>query len=69
MKVYIFDIGCHEMNVCVDSEVKNRVVFVSKWDTKEDFLAHVQGETFAKHVSGMEQYYEFGTDTFLEMTE
>ena len=33
------DKGCHEMNVYVDPEVENRVVFVSKWDAKEDFRA------------------------------
>ena len=35
------DKGCHEMNVYVDPGVENRVVFVSKWDAKEDFLAHM----------------------------
>lgn len=59
--------GCHEMTVCADPEVKDRVVFISKWDSKEDFLAHVQGPAFAKHIPGMGSYYVSGTDTFLEL--
>lgn len=60
------DRGCHGMKVCTDPEQKDRVVFVSEWDSKEDFLAHVQGGTFAKHVPGLGPYYVSGTDTFLE---
>ena len=63
------DKGCHEMNVYVDPGVENRVVFVSKWDAKEDVLAHMQGESFAKHIPGMAPYYESGKDTFLELAE
>lgn len=60
------DKGCHGMEVLVDPEKEDRVVFISKWDSKEDFLAHVQGATFAKHIPGMGPYYVSGTDTFLE---
>ena len=54
------------MEVLVDPEKADRIVFISKWDSKEDFLAHVQGSTFAKHIPGMGPYYVSGTDTFLE---
>ena len=61
------DRGCYEMNVYADPEVLDRVVFLSKWNSKEDFLAHVQGSSFAKHIPGMEPYYVSGTDTLLEL--
>lgn len=63
------DRGCHGMEVCVDPEIKDRVVFLSRWETKADFEAHVQGKSFAKHIPGMGPYYISGTDTFLEITE
>lgn len=62
------DKGCHEMNVYVDPEVENRVVFVSKWDARR-FSCACAGESFAKHIPGMAPYYESGTDTFLELAE
>jgi quinol monooxygenase YgiN len=61
------DKGCHGMTVYMDPEISDRVVFVSKWDSKDDFLAHVQGSSFAKHIPGMGPYYISGTDTFLEL--
>ena len=60
------DRGCHSMKVLLDPEQADRVVFISEWDKKEDFLAHVQGPSFAKHIPGMGPYYVSGTDTFLE---
>lgn len=63
------DKGCHEMHVYDDPEVADRVVIVSKWDSKEDFLASVGGPAFNKHIPGMEPYYVSGTDTFLELME
>lgn len=59
--------GCHEMMVYADPLKKDRVVFVSKWDSKEDFLAHVGGPAFTKHIPGMGPYYVSGTDTYLEL--
>lgn len=58
--------GCHGMTVCTDPEQEGRVVFLSRWDSREDFLAHVQGAAFAKHIPGMGPYYLSGTDTFLD---
>lgn len=43
--------------------------FYLKWDSKDDFMNHVQGPSFAKHIPGMGQYYVAGTDTFLEIKE
>lgn len=62
-----YDRGCRMMEVCVDPETENEVVFVSKWETKEDFQAHIQGESFRKHIPGMGPYYVAGTDTVLEI--
>ena len=70
-KVFIEDAkndkGCHGMEVYRNPEKPDCVVFTSKWDSKEDFLAHVQGSSFAKHIPGMGPYYVSGTDTFLEL--
>ena len=60
------DKGCHGMQAFTDPEQADRVVFLSRWDSREDFLAHVQGPSFAKHIPGMGPYYISGTDTFLE---
>ena len=61
------DRGCLMMDVCVDPATVDEVVFVSKWEAKEDFQAHVQGESFQKHIPGMAPYYAAGTDTILEI--
>ncbi|HHV11264.1 MAG TPA: antibiotic biosynthesis monooxygenase [Clostridiales bacterium] len=63
------DKGCRDMKVCVDEKEADYVTFVSLWDSKEDFAAHCQGQTFAKHIPGMGLYYAGGTDTFLEVLE
>ncbi len=60
------DKGCHGMKICTDPERPDHVVFLSRWDSREDFMAHVQGPSFAKHIPGMSPYYVSGTDTFLE---
>ena len=60
------DKGCHGMKVLVNPEAQDEVTFVSHWYSHEDFLAHVQGDTFKKHIPGMGAYYVSGTDTFLE---
>ncbi len=61
------DRGCRMMDVCVEPETEDEVVFVSKWEAKEDFQAHIQGEAFRKHIPGMAPYYESGTDTIFEI--
>lgn len=61
------DKGCRQMEVYVDPDDGERVVFLSKWDKKEDFLEHTKGAAFQKHIPGMASYYVSGTDTFLEL--
>lgn len=58
--------GCRGMEVFRDVKATDRVVYISRWDSKEDFEAHVQGNAFHKHIPGMAPYYVSGTDTFLE---
>ena len=58
--------GCIEMNVGVDHKVPGRVIFVSKWETKEDFMNSIDGPAFQKHIPMMGQYYISGQDIFLE---
>ncbi len=65
----VHDQGCRGMKVCVDPEETDRVVFLSQWDRKEDFLKHTQGKAFEKHIPAMAPYYISGTDTFLEIAE
>ena len=59
------DKGCHGMEVYLDPEKTDTVVFVSTWDAKEDFLGHVHGPSFAKHIPGMAKYYVSGSDRVL----
>lgn len=61
------DKGCQYMDVYVDPQTEGRVVFVSRWDTKEDWQAHAQGKTFQDNIPAMAPYYVSGTDTFLEL--
>ena len=64
------DKGCIDMNIYVDPEDEGRVVYVSHWESKEDFLAHMQGPAFAKHIPGMGQYFISAKDTILsQVTE
>lgn len=71
-KAFVQDVlhekGCQSMEVLKDMEESDRVVFLSRWDSKADFEAHVQGDTFRKHIPGMAPYYVSGTDTFLQKT-
>lgn len=60
------DKGFIEMNVGVDKEIPGRVVYVSKWESKEDFINHASGPAFQKHIPIMTPYYVSGVDTFLE---
>jgi len=58
--------GCCSMEVLVDRDQEDRVVFLSTWEKREDFLASVGGEIFSKHIPGMGPYYVSGTDSFLD---
>lgn len=63
------DKGCHSMEICINPEKPDCVIFISKWDAKEDFLAHVGGASFEKHIPDMGPYYISGTDTILELAD
>lgn len=63
------DTGCHGVEICTDETNPNRVVFLSRWESKQDFAAHCNGTTFTKHIPGMVPYYISGTDTFLDILE
>lgn len=58
--------GCLGMEVLVDQDVEDRVVFLSRWEKREDFLASVGGTVFNRHIPGMGPYYISGTDSFFE---
>ena len=57
---------CLGMEVYADLEQEDRVVYISRWETKEDFQATVGGAVFNKHIPVMAPYYVSGTDSFLE---
>lgn len=59
------DHGCLFMEVCIDEARPDHVIFVSHWETKADWDAHVGGETFRRHIPAMGPYYAGGVDTIL----
>lgn len=61
------DRGCIEMNVYTDPDRPNRAVFVTKWETKEDFLAQTESPAFKEYIPKMEPYLECGDNTILEL--
>lgn len=63
------DKGCHGMKVYRDSMAEGRVVYISRWDSKDDFMNHIEGATFQKHIPAMSAYYVSGKDSFLEEVE
>ncbi len=60
------DRGCLGMEVYIKPGEPDKVVFLSRWESKKDFQAHVEGPSFSRHIPGMGAYYIAGTDTFLE---
>lgn len=61
------DKGCISMEVLVDPEIPGRVVYLSHFETKEDFDAHAMGPTFQKHLPNMAPYFISAKDTFFEV--
>jgi quinol monooxygenase YgiN len=59
--------GCRSMRVCMDPETEGRVVYVSAWDSEEDFKASVGGEIFSRHISAMGRYFLQAEDTILQI--
>lgn len=68
-KEVLLEKGCQSMEVLRDTESEDRVVYLSRWDSKADFEAHIQGKAFEKHIPKMAPYYISGTDTFLESVD
>ena len=62
------DKGCISMEVTTDPSIEGRVVYVSHFETKEDFEAQVRGETFGKHVKYLGQYFVSAKDTILQIS-
>jgi len=61
------DKGCRSMEVLTDPAVPGRVVYISHFDSEEDFKNHAAGETFKKHVVGMAKYFVSASDTILNV--
>lgn len=61
------DKGCLSMEVLTDPKTPGRVVYLSHFETEEDFKAHAQGPTFQKHVEKMGKYFISAQDTVLEV--
>lgn len=61
------DRGCIEMNVYTDLYRPNHAVFVTKWETKEDFLAQKESAAFKEYIPKMKLYLEGGENTILEL--
>ncbi len=61
------DKGCISMEVLTDPNTPGRVVYLSHFETREDFEAHAQGATFQKHVGELSKYFISAKDTILEV--
>ncbi len=59
------DKGCISMEVLVDPKVPGRVLYLSHFETEEDFRAHAMGETFQKHLPQLGKYFISAEDTIL----
>lgn len=61
------DKGCLSMEVLTDPLTPGRVLYLSHFETKEDFENHAKGATFAKHVEKLGKYFISASDTILEV--
>ncbi|MCD7868344.1 MAG: antibiotic biosynthesis monooxygenase [Clostridiales bacterium] len=61
------DKGCLSMEVLTDPAVPGRVVYMSRFESREDFEAHAKGATFAKHVQIFGKYFLPASDTIYEI--
>ena len=61
------DRGCRSMEVTIDPQTEGRVVFVSHFDSAEDFRSTIGGATFSKHIPEMSKYFISAKDTILEV--
>lgn len=59
--------GCNNIRMVLPEDSEDEVMFISNWDSKEAWQAHVGGDVFNKHIPGMGPYYVSGVDTFYEV--
>ena len=61
------DKGCISMEVLTDPAVPGRVLYLSHFESEEDFKAHAAGETFKKHLPALGKYFISAQDTILKV--
>lgn len=61
------DNGCISMEVLVDEDTPGRVLYLSHFETEEDFKNHSQGSTFQKHLPNLGKYFISAKDTILKV--
>lgn len=59
------DKGLISMEVLTDPAVPGRVLYLSHFETEEDFRNHAAGETFKKHLPNLGPYFLSAEDTIL----
>lgn len=59
------DKGLLSMEVLTDPAVPGRVLYLSHFETEEDFRAHAAGATFQKHLPDLAPYFISAQDTIL----
>ena len=59
------DKGLISMEVLTDPSVPGRVVYLSHFETEEDFRNHASGATFQKHLPNLGPYFISAQDTIL----
>ncbi len=57
------DKGCISMEVVVDPATPGRVLYISHFETEEDFKRNAMGETFQKHVGELGKYFVSAKDS------
>jgi len=62
------DKGCISMEVLVDPKIPGRVVYLSHFESEEDFRAHAQGATFQKHLPELSRYFLSAEDTIFQVS-
>ena len=61
------DKGCISMEVLVDESTPGKVLYLSHFESEEDFQNHAQGETFKRHVGGLGKYFISAKDHILKL--
>lgn len=56
--------GCVEADMVSDTESEDEVLFVSKWESKDLWAAHLNGKAFSTHIPKLGEFYISGVDEF-----